>query len=221
MCLSCKERRRCKGTCQALKTKDEFTPGEWEHAAKPSSTSGRCTVCLRSGNWMCKSCKKKKPKMEFAMWTDAHPTSRPDRTTRCDSCMLLLQKQQQQEEEIRKSNMAQVVILSSKQVVKGSAGAKQAEMYPCAAPDCAEQHVQKHADAFDKWILQNFKDHKRTLICKVCSEKGYSVRAGGLQKHVCTMCGPGGHNMFDKNDLNNKRKRPTMKLRCLKCKMDN
>jgi len=83
--------------------------GEWEHAAWPSSTRGRCTACMHSGNWTCKKCKHKKPRTEFAMWMEANPASNQDATTRCDSCMLLLQERLRQEEAMRKSNMAQVV----------------------------------------------------------------------------------------------------------------
>ena len=113
VCLRCKERRKCKGTCGSLKTVDDFTPTEWEHAAWPSSTSGRCNDCLRSGNWKCKKCKKKIPNIEFTMWMRAHPTSNPDRTTRCNACMVLEQARQREEEGIRRSNMAQVVVLSA------------------------------------------------------------------------------------------------------------
>ena len=48
------------------------------------------------------------------MWMETHPTSHQNPTTRCNSCMVRLQEQQRQEAEIRKSNMAQVVILSAR-----------------------------------------------------------------------------------------------------------
>ena len=46
------------------------------------------------------------------MWMKEHPTSNPDSTTRCNSCVILLREQQEQEKEMRKQRMAQVVILS-------------------------------------------------------------------------------------------------------------
>ena len=61
VCLSCKERRRCRGKCQALKTQEEFSTGEWEHALWPSSSRGFCTKCMTHGNWTCRQCKFKKP----------------------------------------------------------------------------------------------------------------------------------------------------------------
>ena len=90
--------------------------------------------------------------------------------------------------------------------------------YACAAPLCANQNIKRNADEFDKWILANYKDNHRILVCKMCAANGYSVRAGGLQTHDCVECGPGGHDKFDKNDLKNKSRRPTMKLLCTKCK---
>jgi hypothetical protein len=145
-----------------LNTKEEFTPGEWEHAAKPSSTSGRCTECLRSGNWTCKNCKKKKPKMEFAMWTDAHPTSRPNATTRCDSCMALLEEQRRHKEEIRKSNMAQVVVLDSRRIEEA--------MTKCNAEQVMEKNDAKNTGGANVCMCGS-------RLCRTaCPQTGYRFR---------------------------------------------
>jgi len=164
VCMSCKERRRCKGPCEASKTEAEFTAGAWEHALKPSSTQGRCTDCMRLGNWTCKRCKKKKPKPELCMWTEAHPNSKQDTTTKCNTCMLLLQDQQRQEEEKRKSNMAHVVVSSAGQG-QNQMGINQV-MYNCTCPGCqavarSSQHTGKimvnHVDVHGKRCTRQFR----------------------------------------------------------------
>jgi hypothetical protein len=50
---------------------------------------------------------------EFTMWVEDHPACNPDTTTRCNACMVLEQERKRQEEEIRRSNLAQVVVLSA------------------------------------------------------------------------------------------------------------
>jgi hypothetical protein len=199
--LQCIVKRACKGECQALLPKCEFDPGEWEHARWPSSKQGYCRQCMAHGNWTCVQCDTKKPKADFKLWMADPKHRHKNQHSRCDAC---IQETNALEEENKKKNLEQV--------------AKRPEIYACAAPFCANQNIKKSADEFDKWILRNFKGHQRTLVCKICEHNGYSVRAGGLQTHDCVECGPGGHNKFDKNDLKNKSRRPTMKLLCTKCK---
>ena len=239
VCLNCVERRRCKGTCAALKTRLEFTPGEWQHAAKPASTQGRCNDCVLRGQvqkW-CAGCEKKYPQKDH--FTDHMWSHRGDQERKCRKCTdegkkgptdkwcAGCEKYYPQKDHFTDhmwskrgdtERKCQKCTDDGKRNRVHKHAGQEAETYPCAAPDCTDQHVKKHASAFDKWVLQNFKNHGRTLVCKVCSENGYSARTGGLEKHVCSICGPGGHNKFDKKDLNNKQTRPNMNLRCLKCK---
>ena len=82
---------------------------------------------------------KKEAENGIFLCTKANPNTHQKPTTRCDSCMLLLQERQRQEEEMRKSNMAQVVVLSARQGQhQDEASLQSAKKYRYSCPRCGK-----------------------------------------------------------------------------------
>ena len=86
-CKNCLEQRQCRNpACGKRKTRCDFTDSEWKHAAKPSSSQGRCQVCMRQRQEerLCSVCKGRFPQaMHFSarMWRQGN-----DQTRKCNAC---------------------------------------------------------------------------------------------------------------------------------------
>ena len=112
VCFSCKERRRCRGTCQALKTQEEFEYWQWEQAKWPSSQQGFCKECMTHGWWTCLQCRNKKPKEEFEKWKNKQTNNKRNHgKARCNGCV---EENERAEQEIKRSNIEQVAMKKGK-----------------------------------------------------------------------------------------------------------
>ena len=91
--------------------------------------------------------------------------------------------------------------------------------YQCEGPDCKRSKRQKLAESFPNHAVPGFSKTRVTKVCTECRDKGYSDKSGGLEAYECEECrGKMGHAKFNAQDLKDKRRRPSMKLRCQSCK---
>ena len=91
--------------------------------------------------------------------------------------------------------------------------------YRCEAPDCKRSQRQKLAESFPNHAARGFSEARVTKVCRECRDKGYSDNKGGLKTYECNQCREKmGHAHFKAKDLEHSRNRPSMKLRCKRCK---
>ena len=106
VCIGCKEKRQCI-SCEEWKYKPFFTNSEWDHANR-NDGQGKCKVCSERsavGEWYCKGCQARRPKMEFSQWIETHGPKQYQ-TARCNPCR---EKHEAEQKRMRQANQAMVI----------------------------------------------------------------------------------------------------------------
>ena len=88
------------------------------------------------------------------------------------------------------------------------------QLFPCAVENC---HRDLRVDNFDTNILQNAKKAGRLLVCKACTDKGYSPK--DVVAYECQSSGKhfAGHLKFEIRALDNFKRKKSAQLICLAC----
>ena len=90
-----------------------------------------------------------------------------------------------------------------------------AKRYACAAPPCKQFKPLRPESSFNPQQIKRMKTkgEQLTLVCRSCTDLGYSGRTNGTTTYQCARCGEHlGHQRFTSNALKNKQRRPHSNL---------
>ena len=115
VCLDCVETRMCIA-CKLHRPRNDFSQGEWEHAAYKNER-GKCKDCvIRSEKemWQCKACSKTFHKSFYTRWCIKHGEKKSN-LVRCNSCVY-------NDEQEHKREQAKTFAMVMKQDITNSTG---------------------------------------------------------------------------------------------------
>ena len=96
-----------------------------------------------------------------------------------------------------------------------------AKRYACSAPPCQQKQTLHPDSSFDPRQIKRMKTkgEQPTLVCRSCTELGYSGGKNGTTTYQCARCRQNlGHGRFTSKALNNKQQRTKSDLYCKDCR---
>ena len=219
-----------------------------DHSGDEASLRYQCKPCFRNeAKIFCTVCKKDKSKREFdlkKLHNNKSAITRCRECQTCDTCGLFFDDARQLQCNVARCTKCilhkctdcllekpssdflkrQIEHMMEGQQQKLCCSAcRDKIVYACDAPPCngRGKRIKKPKSEFDALQVASWqKDRSRvTLICKTCSDLGFSSKKGGTDGFSCARCrGSFGPGRFNAKQLDNKKQRPTTTLFCLGCR---